>query len=250
MEEKQVLIEADDLTMKFRLPNQKINNLREMYVKMLKNKLKYRDFYALKDVSLKIYKGEGLAIIGRNGSGKSTLLKILTQIIKPTSGTLKVYSENIIPLLQLGSGFDMESTGIQNIYLNGAILGFTKKEITDRLEEIVSFSELGEFLNVELKNYSQGMLARLGFSIAISCNPDILIVDEVLAVGDSAFQKKCYAKLRELKEKGTTFIIVSHSDIVKEMCSRGIWLKDGQKIMDDDVDKVYSAYMDYLDHGE
>ena len=246
---KKLLIEANNVSMCFKLPNQKISNLKEMFVKLVKRKLKYRSFYAVKDVSLNIYQGESLAIIGRNGSGKSTLLKILTQIVKPTRGNVKSYTSNIVPLLQLGAGFDMNSTGYQNVYLNGAILGFTKKEIDKKMKEIVEFAELQDFMNVELKNYSQGMLARLGFSIAISCNPDILIVDEILAVGDTAFQKKCYDKLRSLKDQGVTFIIVSHSDVVKEMCTRGIWLKDGQKVMDGEINEVYDSYIKFLEEG-
>ena len=246
---KKLLIEANNVSMCFKLPNQKISNLKEMFVKLVKRKLKYRSFYAVKDVSLNIYQGESLAIIGRNGSGKSTLLKILTQIVKPTRGNVKSYTSNIVPLLQLGAGFDMNSTGYQNVYLNGAILGFTKKEIDKKMKEIVDFAELQDFMNVELKNYSQGMLARLGFSIAISCNPDILIVDEILAVGDTAFQKKCYDKLRSLKDQGVTFIIVSHSDVVKEMCTRGIWLKDGQKMMDGEINEVYDSYIKFLEEG-
>ena len=246
---KKLLIEANNVSMCFKLPNQKISNLKEMFVKLVKRKLKYRSFYAVKDVSLNIYQGESLAIIGRNGSGKSTLLKILTQIVKPTRGNVKSYTSNIVPLLQLGAGFDMNSTGYQNVYLNGAILGFTKKEIDKKMKQIVEFAELQDFMNVELKNYSQGMLARLGFSIAISCNPDILIVDEILAVGDTAFQKKCYEKLRSLKDQGVTFIIVSHSDVVKEMCTRGIWLKDGQKMMDGEINEVYDSYIKFLEEG-
>lgn len=249
MDGKKLLIEANNVSMCFKLPNQKISNLKEMFVKLVKRKLKYRSFYAVKDVSLNIYQGESLAIIGRNGSGKSTLLKILTQIVKPTRGNVKSYTSNIVPLLQLGAGFDMNSTGYQNVYLNGAILGFTKKEIDKKMKEIVDFAELQDFMNVELKNYSQGMLARLGFSIAISCNPDILIVDEILAVGDTAFQKKCYDKLRSLKDQGVTFIIVSHSDVVKEMCTRGIWLKDGQKVMDGGINEVYDSYIKFLEEG-
>ena len=249
MEDKKLLIEVNNVSMRFKLPNQKINNLKEMFVKLVKRKLKYRDFYAVKDISLNIYKGESLAIIGRNGSGKSTLLKIITQIVRPTSGGVKAYTSNIIPLLQLGAGFDMNSTGYQNVYLNGAILGFTKKEIDEKMQGIIEFSELQDFMNVELKNYSQGMLARLGFAIAISCNPEVLIVDEILAVGDTAFQKKCYDKLNELKNNGVTFIIVSHSDVVKEMCSRAIWIKDGKKIMDGDINVVYDAYLNYLETG-
>lgn len=249
MDGKKLLIEANNVSMCFKLPNQKISNLKEMFVKLVKRKLKYRSFYAVKDVSLNIYQGESLAIIGRNGSGKSTLLKILTEIVKPTRGNVKSYTSNIVPLLQLGAGFDMNSTGYQNVYLNGAILGFTKKEIDKKMKEIVDFAELQDFMNVELKNYSQGMLARLGFSIAISCNPDILIVDEILAVGDTAFQKKCYDKLRSLKDQGVTFIIVSHSDVVKEMCTRGIWLKDGQKVMDGEINEVYDSYIKFLEEG-
>ena len=249
MDGKKLLIEANNVSMCFKLPNQKISNLKEMFVKLVKRKLKYRSFYAVKDVSLNIYQGESLAIIGRNGSGKSTLLKILTQIVKPTRGNVKSYTSNIVPLLQLGAGFDMNSTGYQNVYLNGAILGFTKKEIDKKMKEIVDFAELQDFMNVELKNYSQGMLARLGFSIAIACNPGILIVDEILAVGDTAFQKKCYDKLRSLKDQGVTFIIVSHSDVVKEMCTRGIWLKDGQKVMDGEINEVYDSYIKFLEEG-
>lgn len=249
MKDKKLLIEVNNVSMRFKLPNQKINNLKEMFVKLVKRKLKYRDFYAVKDISLNIYKGESLAIIGRNGSGKSTLLKIITQIVRPTAGSVKSYTSNIIPLLQLGAGFDMNSTGYQNVYLNGAILGFTKKEIDEKMQGIIEFSELQDFMNVELKNYSQGMLARLGFAIAISCNPEVLIVDEILAVGDTAFQKKCYDKLNELKNNGVTFIIVSHSDVVKEMCSRAIWIKDGKKIMDGDINVVYDAYLNYLETG-
>lgn len=249
MKDKKLLIEVNNVSMRFKLPNQKINNLKEMFVKLVKRKLKYRDFYAVKDISLNIYKGESLAIIGRNGSGKSTLLKIITQIVRPTAGGVKSYTSNIIPLLQLGAGFDMNSTGYQNVYLNGAILGFTKKEIDEKMQGIIEFSELQDFMNVELKNYSQGMLARLGFAIAISCNPEVLIVDEILAVGDTAFQKKCYDKLNELKNNGVTFIIVSHSDVVKEMCSRAIWIKDGKKIMDGDINVVYDAYLNYLETG-
>ena len=249
MDGKKLLIEANNVSMCFKLPNQKISNLKEMFVKLVKRKLKYRSFYAVKDVSVNIYQGESLAIIGRNGSGKSTLLKILTQIVKPTRGNVKSYTSNIVPLLQLGAGFDMNSTGYQNVYLNGAILGFTKKEIDKKMKEIVDFAELQDFMNVELKNYSQGMLARLVFSIAISCNPDILIVDEILAVGDTAFQKKCYDKLRSLKDQGVTFIIVSHSDVVKEMCTRGIWLKDGQKVMDGEINEVYDSYIKFLEEG-
>ena len=249
MEDKKLLIEVNNVSMRFKLPNQKINNLKEMFVKLVKRKLKYRDLYAVKDISLNIYKGESLAIIGRNGSGKSTLLKIITQIVRPTSGGVKAYTSNIIPLLQLGAGFDMNSTGYQNVYLNGAILGYTKKEIDEKMKGIIEFSELQDFMNVELKNYSQGMLARLGFAIAISCNPEVLIVDEILAVGDTAFQKKCYEKLNELKNNGVTFIIVSHSDVVKEMCSRAIWIKDGEKVMDGDINVVYDAYINYLETG-
>ena len=249
MEDKKLLIEVNNVSMRFKLPNQKINNLKEMFVKLVKRKLKYRDFYAVKDISLNIYKGESLAIIGRNGSGKSTLLKIITQIVRPTSGGVKAYTSNIIPLLQLGAGFDMNSTGYQNVYLNGAILGYTKKEIDEKMKSIIEFSELQDFMNVELKNYSQGMLARLGFAIAISCNPEVLIVDEILAVGDTAFQKKCYEKLNELKNNGVTFIIVSHSDVVKEMCTRAIWIKDGEKVMDGDISVVYDSYINYLETG-
>jgi len=247
---KEVLISVENVSMKYKLPNQRVDNLKEAFIKFIKGKLTYRDFYALKNVSFTIEQGEGLAIIGRNGSGKSTLLKIISEILKPTEGKVKVYNTNIVPLLQLGAGFDLESTGYQNVYLNGAILGFTKKEIDEKIQGIIDFSELQDFMNVQLKNYSAGMLARLGFAIAISCEPDILIIDEILAVGDLAFQRKCYDKLNEMKEKGTTFIIVSHSDVVKDLCTRAIWLKDGKVEMNDNINEVYDEYKKYLETTE
>ena len=236
------LVEVKDVSMRFRMPAERIDNIKEFCIKFVKRQLKYKDFWVLKNISFHVNRGESVGILGRNGAGKSTLLKLISGIIESTSGSIHVRG-NIVPLLKLGAGFDPEATGKENVFLNGAMLGFSKKEMQERYQSIVAFSELGDFMNMPLKNYSSGMTARLGFSIAVDVNPDLLIVDEVLAVGDASFQQKCAEKIASLQANGTTFLLVSHSAaMVKKLCKSALWIKDGQVVMYDDAVKVSDAY--------
>ena len=216
--------------------------MKEYVVKFLKREIKYKEFWALKDVSFDVRKGEVLGIIGHNGAGKSTLLKVISGILKPTEGPLQVNGP-IVPMLELGSGFDFELSGRENIFLNGAILGYSEKFLQDKYDEIVAFSELGEFIEAPLRSYSSGMVMRLAFSIATVVNPDILIVDEILAVGDAAFQEKSKKRMLELMGGGTTVLFVSHSlEQIREMCDRVLWLDHGRMRLCGDAQSVCDAY--------
>lgn len=238
-----VLISVENVCMTYKLPTEKINTLKEFVIKFLKRKLRYKDFEVLQDISFQVKRGESVALIGRNGAGKSTLLKLIAGIYEPTKGRI-ITNGSMVPMLRLGAGFDMDATGKENIFLNGAMLGFSRKEMKEKYDSIVEFSELQDFMNVPLKNYSSGMLARLGFSIAVDVKPDILIIDEVLAVGDATFRAKCGRKIKELQDNGTTFILVSHSmEQVKSLCKKAVYLKDGQIAMYDDADKVAAVYL-------
>lgn len=220
-------IKVENVSMQFRLTKDKILTIKEFIVTALKGKLKYDEFWALKNVTFDIKKGEVVGIIGRNGSGKSTLLKVISGILKPTKGYVHC-SGNIVPMLELGSGFDYDLTGRENIFLNGAILGYTKNFLVSKLDEIIEFSELGRFIEEPLRNYSSGMMMRLAFSIATVVNPEILIVDEILAVGDDAFQQKSRMRMMELMSGGTTVLFVSHNlEQIREMCTKVIWLDKG-----------------------
>ena len=221
------IVELNNVTMKFKMTKERINSLKEYILKFLKGDLKYESFYSLKNVSFNLKKGDILGIIGYNGAGKSTILKIISGILKPTDGTVKVVG-NVSPLIELGSGFDMELSARENIYLNGYILGYSKKFIKDNFEKIIEFSELSDFIEVPLKNFSSGMIARLGFSIATISNPEILIVDEILSVGDFKFKYKSEKRIKEMISEGTTVIIVSHSiEQIEELCTRVLWLENG-----------------------
>lgn len=237
------MIEVQDVSMRFRMANDRVTSIKEYVVQKLKGTLKYSEFEALKHVSFNVQKGEVVGLIGRNGAGKSTILKIISGILKPTEGQAKVYG-NIVPMLELGSGFDMDMTGRENIFLNGAILGYSEEFLKGKYDEIVSFSELSDqFLNMPLRNYSSGMVARLAFSVATVVEPEILIVDEVLAVGDAAFQEKSRKRMMELMSGGTTVLFVSHSlEQVRQMCSRAVWLDHGEAKMIGDVQTVCDAY--------
>lgn len=205
----------------------RVKSLKEYLVQKVQGKLKYEEFWALKNVSFDVQKGEVLGIIGHNGAGKSTLLKVISGILKPTEGTLEVRG-NIVPMLELGSGFDTDLTGRENIFLNGSILGYSEQYLKDKYDEIVAFSELGKFIDIPIRNYSSGMLMRLAFSIATVVQPEILIVDEILAVGDADFQAKSKKRMKELMSGGATVLFVSHSmDQIREMCSRVLWLEHG-----------------------
>ncbi|MFS0872128.1 ABC transporter ATP-binding protein [Paenibacillus xylanilyticus] len=238
-----IAIEVNNVSMKFNLEREKINSLKEYTIRLLKKNIEYDEFHALKDVSFKVEKGDSFAIIGGNGSGKSTMLKIISGIYRPTLGSVQV-SGSIAPLIELGAGFDMELTARENIFLNGAVLGYSKKFMQEKYDEIIDFSELYDFVDVPLKNFSSGMVARLGFSIATLVKPDLLIVDEILSVGDQAFQEKCEKRMNELTAGGTTLLLVSHSiEQVKNVCKNAIWLKKGQVMASGFVGEVCAAYL-------
>ena len=247
--DKNCLLEVHDVTMKFTKYDVGVDSLKELVVRAFRGDLRREKFVCLKNVSFRIHKGEAVAVIGRNGVGKSTLLKIVSGILKPTSGWARC-NGRISPLLQLGAGFDGNATGIENIYLNAAIMGYTKKEIDAKMPDILSFAELGDFIYSPVKTYSSGMLARLGFSIAISMEAEIMLIDEILAVGDVAFQQKCYDRLAELREKGLTFLIVSHSDSVKTLCDRAIWIERGRVIADGPAEEIFDRYTDAMMNPE
>lgn len=242
---KDIAIEVENVTMEFELAAEKVDNLKEYIIRGVKRDLPPKNhFRALDDISFTINKGERVGVVGFNGAGKSTLLKILSGVMVPTEGEFKKYG-TVAPLLELGAGFDHNYNGRENIFLNGAILGYSKEFLKNKYEEIVEFSELGEFIEVPIKNYSSGMSAKLGFSIATIVEPDILILDEVLSVGDVRFQKKSGDKLKEMMGSGTTVLLVSHSTSkIRSLCTRAIWLDKGKLIMDGDVDYVCDAYIE------
>lgn len=228
--------------MHFNMSSEKLDSLKEYFIKLMKRQLFFEDFVALKGISAQIPKGDVFGIVGLNGSGKSTLLKVISGILKPTVGRVKV-NGSIAPLIELGAGFDMELTARENIYLNGAVLGFSHKIMDQKFEEIVDFSELRDFLDVPMKNYSSGMVARVGFAIATITKPDILIVDEVLAVGDFHFQEKCEKRISDMMSDGTTVIIVSHSiEQIERLCKHVMWLDKGKVKMIGEMKEVCNAY--------
>lgn len=240
------MIKVDDVSMMFKITHDRIQSIKEYTVAFLQHRLKYEEFWALKHICFEVEKGEVIGIIGRNGAGKSTLLKIIAGILKPTTGSVAV-GGNIVPMLELGSGFDTDLSGRENIFLNGAILGYSKEFLTKKYDEIVEFSELGRFIDMPIRNYSSGMLMRLAFSIATVVNPEILIVDEILAVGDESFQKKSRARMMELMGGGTTVLFVSHSLAqIREMCSRVVWLDGGTMKMIGKTKEVCDCYREQM----
>ena len=240
------IIKAEHISMNFRMNVNHTTSMKEWVIAKLKRQLKYQDFYALNDVSFSVERGEIIGIIGTNGSGKSTLLKVVSGIYKPTSGTV-VTAGRVAPMLELGSGFDYELSGSENVFLNGAIMGYNEEFLKSRYNEIVEFAELGEFIYQPLKTYSSGMMMRLAFSVATLVDPEILIVDEILAVGDERFQKKSYERMMNLMGGGTTVLMVSHNlDQIRSMCSRVIWLDKGRCKMDGSTREVCDAYHQYL----
>ena len=242
MEKLDAIIDVKNVCMRFNLAEEKTDSIKEYFVKLVSGKLHFTEFYALKDVSFQIKPGEAVALIGKNGSGKSTMLKILAGVLYPSAGSVRV-NGSIAPLIELGAGFDLELTAMENIYMNGAILGHDRKFMDQHFAEIVEFSELQEFIHVPLKNFSSGMIARLGFSIATIVRADILIVDEVLAVGDFRFREKCYRKIAQLLEGGTTLLFVSHNAAqVKALCPKAIWLDHGKLMAFGNTEEVYRMY--------
>ena len=236
------MIEVKNVKMRFKMSDEPLNSIKEIFTKAVSGKLKFNEFLALDDVSFNVEKGETLGLIGTNGAGKSTTLKLISGILKPSEGTI-ITRGNIVPMLELGAGFDLELTGRENIYLNGAILGYSKAYLESKYEEIVDFAEIREFIDMPIRNYSSGMMARLAFSIASVVQPEILIVDEILAVGDVKFQEKSYKRMQELMSGGATVLFVSHDlDKIEEMCDHVIWLDKGKVKQYGDANKVCKTY--------
>ncbi len=237
------MIDVKNVTMDFRIQNENINSIKEYFVNLIKGKISYREFRALDDVSFHIDRGQVCGIIGRNGAGKSTLLKIISGVLAPTSGKVTVKG-NIAPMLELGAGFDQDLSARENIYLNGAILGYTKEFIDSKYEDIVNFSELHDFMDNPIRTYSSGMMMRLAFSIATLVEPEVLIVDEILSVGDASFAEKSNKRMQELMSGGTTVLMVSHVlEQIREMCDRVIWIEKGRIVMDGAPNDVCDAYL-------
>ena len=244
-EKEENIIEVNNVSMEFFLPNEKVDNLKEFFIRLVKGKMEKKKHKVLDDISFSVRKGESIGLIGHNGAGKSTLLKILTGIMRPTEGSVMVKGK-VAPLLNLGAGFDNEASAKENVYLNGAILGYSKREIEHKYKEIVDFAELHDYMNMPLKNFSSGMVARLGFAIAIDVNPDILLVDEILSVGDENFRKKCAAKINELRDRGVTFVIVSHNmSQIKNLCQKAVWIEDSHMRAYGDSKEVCDKYIEY-----
>lgn len=241
------VIKLDHVGMRFNLSKEKVDSVKEYFIKFVKKDLKFNEFWALKDVSFTIEKGDRVGILGLNGAGKSTLMKVIAGVFRPTEGTIE--KEGVLaPMIELGAGFDMQYTGAENIYLYGAVLGHSRKFMESKFDEIVEFSELKEFIDVPLKNYSSGMKARLGFSIATVLKPDILILDEVLSVGDAKFRKKSEKKLMDMMDTGITVLFVSHNlDQVKRICNKAMILEHGKLITYGEIGEVAKQYQELID---
>ena len=236
------IISVDHVSMRFRLASEKVDSLKEYFIKTLKSQISTNEFWALNDVSFQIQKGDALGLIGLNGSGKSTMLKIIAGVLKPTKGSVAVRGE-VAPLIELGAGFDYDLTASENIFLNGALMGRSHEEMESYYDGIVEFSELKDFIDVPVKNFSSGMIARLAFAIATIGTPDILICDEVLSVGDFRFQEKCHKRIGEMLEKGTTLLFVSHSiEQVEGLCNKAVWLEHGNVKMFGECKAVAEIY--------
>lgn len=241
-----IIVDVDHVTIRFNLSNQKVDNLKEYLIKLMKRELMFQEFLAVQDVSFQVRAGEAWGLIGVNGSGKSTMLKAISGIIKPYKGNIRV-AGSVAPLIELGAGFDPECTARENIFLNGCVLGHTEKFMQEHFDEIVDFAEIGQFLDSPLKNFSSGMNARLGFSIATMVKPDILIVDEILSVGDLKFRQKCMKRMEQLLGGGTTLLFVSHNiEEVKRLCDHVIWLDKGQARMQGPAEEVCKSYIEEM----
>lgn len=237
-------VEIRNVSMRFNLARERVDNIKEWVVRKLKGKgVSFDEFWALKNISINIPKGDSFALIGSNGSGKSTLLKIISGVLTPTCGSVRIHG-TLAPLIELGAGFDMDLSGRENVFLNGAILGHSKKMMQEKYDEIMDFSELWDFEDVPVKNYSSGMMARLGFSIATIVKPDILIVDEILSVGDHAFQEKCSKRMEEMMNGGTTVILVSHDEeMVEKICCNAAWINKGHLMYVGDSKSAVQRYL-------
>ena len=239
------VIQVENATVRFNIASQRIDNIKEYFVKFFKGELHFSEFLALKNINLEIKQGESWGIVGSNGAGKSTLLRLICNIIAPNTGSVRV-NGTISPILELGAGFDPDLTAGENIYLQGALLGYSRTFIQEHYNEIVAFSELADFLDMPIKNYSSGMQARMAFSVATAVKPEILIVDEALSVGDVAFQRKCANRIQEMLQCDTTLLFVSHDNsMVENLCEKALWLRKGEVVMAGSAKEVCAAYADY-----
>jgi ABC-2 type transport system ATP-binding protein len=238
----EVVINIEDISVRYSVPSERVLTFKEYMIRWIQRKITHHDFWALHHVSFEVPKGSVFGIIGRNGAGKSTLLKLVARVLRPTEGRIRVYG-HVVPLLELGAGFHPELDGRENIYLNGSMLGYTRKEMDEKIARIIDFSELGDFVDAPLRTYSSGMWARLGFAVATDDRPDILIVDEVLGVGDEAFQRKCAARIESYRQQGATILMVSHNaGLIEAMCQHVAWLDHGQLKAIGPAPEVLQAY--------
>jgi len=240
--ESKPAIILENVSVRYRLPSERIGTLKEYAIRLLQRRLKHREFWAIKDLDLNIQQGEVFGIVGDNGAGKSTLLKVISKVLRPTTGHVRIYGK-IAPLLELGAGFHPELSGRENVFLNGALLGYSHDEMNQVFDEIVEFSELAEFIDAPIRTYSSGMYARLGFAVATAHQPEILIVDEILSVGDEAFQRKCTDRIAGFRENCATVLMVSHNlDLIAGMCNRAAWLDHGKLIHIGNAEEVVAKY--------
>ena len=236
------VVAVENVTVSYRVPKEQVRTFKEYAIRRIQGRIQHNEFFALNDVSLCINKGEVFGLVGRNGAGKTTLLRLIARVMRPKQGRVRIWG-NVAPLLAMGAGFHTELTGRENVYLNGSLLGFSRKEMDEKFESIVDFAELWDFIDSPLRTYSSGMQARLGFAVATDSMPDILIVDEVLSVGDSAFQEKSMARITSFKENGGTILLVTHGmGTIQEMCQRAAWLDQGQLRAVGSADEIVYQY--------
>lgn len=236
------ILRLDNVSVRYRIPDERITTLKEYVIRFLQKRMRFQDFWALRGINLEIYRGEIFGIIGRNGAGKSTLLKVISRVLAPTAGRVRI-NGRISPLLELGAGFHPELTGRENVFLNGTLLGHTRRSIESKMDGILDFAELGNFIDAPLRTYSSGMVARLGFAVATAWQPEILILDEVLAVGDEAFRAKCQARMQTFRTKGTTILLVTHDmNAIGSLCERAAWLDHGLLCMIGESEEVVKVY--------
>lgn len=240
-------VNLENVSVKYRVPTEDISSIKEQIIRFIQGRrIKHRDFWALREVSFEVNHGEALGIIGRNGAGKTTLLRVIARILKPTEGRVRVQG-NVAPLIAIGAGFHPELTGRENIYLNGATLGFSKSQMDEKYERIVEFAELSDFIDAPLRTYSSGMSMRLGFAIATDVEPQILIIDEILAVGDEAFQRKCHKRMEKFQKRGTTILFVSHSlNAMEKICERAVWIEKGRVEKTGNSEMIIASYRESL----
>jgi ABC-2 type transport system ATP-binding protein/lipopolysaccharide transport system ATP-binding protein len=248
-EASDLAIAVSGVSVRYKLPTERINTLKEQVIRQITRRtVKYNEFWALHDVNLRVRRGDAVALVGRNGAGKSTLLKVIAKVQRPTSGRVWVRGA-MAPIIELGAGFHQELTGRENIYLNGAMLGFSRAQMATKVDSIIAFSELANFIDSPLRTYSSGMQARLGFAVAAEADPDVLIIDEVLSVGDEAFQKKCMERMRRFRERGVTILYVTHGlDTVHELCDYAAWIDRGRLRYFGDSQRVVAMFRDSLEH--